>query len=98
MNFSTRLFNLLLTNIPGPQSPLFMLERELTRIYPIAFLAQNHGLAVAAVSYNGTISFGLLGDREVMTDLDELNDYLSSSIEETLLAAQIAGKSRARVS
>ena len=53
LNFSTRLFNLIVTNVPGPQIPLYVLGRELEEVFPIAFLPQNHNLAMAIMSYNG---------------------------------------------
>ena len=62
INFSTRLFNLLVTNFPGPQVPFYVLGRELTAVYPIGFLAKNHALAIAILSYNGQVGFGLLAD------------------------------------
>ena len=61
LNFSTRLFNLIVTNVPGPQFPLYLLGREMERIVPIAFLPENHALAIAIMSYNGKVDFGLLG-------------------------------------
>ena len=60
LNFSTRLFNLIVTNVPGPQFPLYLLGREMERIVPIAFLPENHALAIAIMSYNGKVDFGLL--------------------------------------
>ncbi len=53
LNFSTRLFNLIVTNIPGPQLPLYVLGRELEDLFPVAFLPNHHALAVAIMSYNG---------------------------------------------
>ena len=76
MNFSTRLFNLLVTNVPGPQFPLYVLGRELQDLFPVAFLPRNHALAVAIMSYNGGMDFGLLGDYDAMPDLDELGVML----------------------
>ena len=70
LNFSTRLFNLLVTNVPGPQFPLYVLGRELQTVVPVAFLPNKHALAVANFSYNGKLSFGLLGDLDAMDDLD----------------------------
>ena len=61
LNFSTRLFNLIVTNVPGPQFPLYILGREMESIVPIAFLPENHAMAVAIMSYNGKVHFGLLG-------------------------------------
>src|SRR5262249_20149034 len=53
LNFSTRLFNLIVTNIPGPQVPLYVLGRKLEDLFPVAFLPENHALAIAIMSYNG---------------------------------------------
>ena len=61
VNFSTRLFNLVVTNVPGPQVPLYVLGRELQDIFPVGFLPPNQALFVAIMSYNGSINFGLLG-------------------------------------
>src|SRR5437763_3703407 len=70
LNFSTRLFNLIVTNIPGPQVPLYVLGRELEDLYPFAFLPENHALAVAIMSYNGGIDYGLLADYDALPDID----------------------------
>ena len=70
INFSTRLFNLIVTNVPGPQFPLYVLGRELETVVPVAFLPEKHALAVAIFSYNGKMSFGLLGDLDAMDDID----------------------------
>ena len=71
LNFSTRLFNLIVTNVPGPQFPLYVLGRELLDLFPVAFLPRDHALAIAIMSYNGGIDFGLLGDYDAMPDLDD---------------------------
>ena len=70
VNFSTRLFNLIVTNVPGPQLPLYVLGREMEEIFPVAFLPQNHALAVAIMSYNGRIGFGLLADYDSVEDVE----------------------------
>ena len=70
INFSTRLFNLIVTNVPGPQIPLYVLGRELEEVFPVAFLPQNHALAVAIMSYNGKVGFGLLADYDSMEDVE----------------------------
>ncbi len=69
INFSTRLFNLIVTNVPGPQIPLYVLGRELEDVFPVAFLPENHALAIAIMSYNGGIDFGLLADYDSMEDV-----------------------------
>ena len=53
LNFSTRLFNLIVTNVPGPQFPLYVLGREMHDVFPVAFLPKDHALAIAIMSYNG---------------------------------------------
>ena len=87
LNFSTRLFNLIVTNVPGPQFPLYLLGRELQEIVPLAFLPENHAMAVAIMSYNGTVDFGLLGDYDAMPDLDFFADAVRESLAELLTAA-----------
>ncbi|MBS1887068.1 MAG: wax ester/triacylglycerol synthase family O-acyltransferase [Actinobacteria bacterium] len=87
LNFSTRLFNLLVTNVPGPQVPLYVLGRELEEVFPVAFLPQNHALAVAIMSYNGKIGFSLLADYDSMADVELLADGINAALEELLDAA-----------
>jgi WS/DGAT/MGAT family acyltransferase len=94
INFSTRLFNLLVTNFPGPQVPFYVLGRELTAIYPIGFLARRHALAIAILSYNGQVSFGVLADPNAVPDAERIVDHLGSAVEELYSAAQIASPVR----
>jgi WS/DGAT/MGAT family acyltransferase len=88
LNFSTRLFNVIVTNVPGPQFPLYLLDREMEELVPIAFLPENHALAIAAMSYNGKLEFGLLADYDAMPDLGELAGHFEASLEELLSAAK----------
>jgi diacylglycerol O-acyltransferase / wax synthase len=88
INFSTRLFNLIVTNVPGPQIPLYVLGRELEEVFPVAFLPQNHTLAIAIMSYNGRINFGLLADYDAMEDVEIISEGISESLEELLEAAK----------
>jgi diacylglycerol O-acyltransferase / wax synthase len=96
LNFSTRLFNLIVTNVPGPQFPLYLLGREMLEIVPIAFLPENHALAIAIMSYNGKIDFGLLGDYDAMSDLEEFGQMLEDSLAELLKQARKRSKAAAR--
>jgi diacylglycerol O-acyltransferase len=82
LNFSTRLFNIIITNVPGPQVPLYLLGRQLEQIAPIAFLPAGHALSIAVFSYNGLLSFGLLGDYDRMHDLELVTDGLRESLAE----------------
>ena len=96
LNFSTRLFNLIVTNVPGPQIPLYVLGREMEEAFPVAFLPENHALAVAIMSYNGEVDFGLLGDFDAMPDIDSIGEHIS--LELSALLALAAEASVAAVS
>jgi WS/DGAT/MGAT family acyltransferase len=78
----TRPFNLLVTNIPGPQMPLYLLGRKLLELYPQAPLAANQGLSVAALSYNGKIAFGLLADDDMVDEVDFIARALEGSLDD----------------
>ncbi|MDQ6774691.1 MAG: wax ester/triacylglycerol synthase family O-acyltransferase, partial [Actinomycetota bacterium] len=88
LNFSTRLFNLLVTNIPGPQLPLYVLGRQLVDAFPIAFLPRNHALAVAIMSYDGGVAYGLLGDYDALPDIDAIAEGIEDGLVELLEAAR----------
>jgi diacylglycerol O-acyltransferase / wax synthase len=96
INFSTRLFNLIVTNVPGPQFPLYLLGREMQEIIPIAFLPEDHALAIAIMSYNGKVDFGLLADHDAMPDLEEFAEMLEETLAELLEAAGAHAKAAAR--
>jgi diacylglycerol O-acyltransferase len=87
MNFSARFYNLLVTNIPGPQFPLYLLGCELEGVYPVAFLAGDRALAIAIMSYNGRMNFGLIGDYDAMADIDEVVKGIRRSLRELLKAS-----------
>src|SRR4051812_19279839 len=90
INFSTRLFNLIVTNVPGPQFPLYVRGREMQDVFPVAFLPKDHALAVAIMSYNGTMNFGLLADYDALPDVDRFGEAIGASIAELV---SLAGKS-----
>ncbi|MGZ5316660.1 MAG: WS/DGAT/MGAT family O-acyltransferase [Solirubrobacterales bacterium] len=90
INFSTKLFNLIVTNVPGPQIPLYVLGRELQDVFPVAFLPEHHALAIAIMSYNGCINFGLLADYDSMEDVEDIAQGLTDSLGELLEAAREA--------
>ncbi|HSS75130.1 MAG TPA: wax ester/triacylglycerol synthase family O-acyltransferase [Thermoanaerobaculia bacterium] len=90
INFSTRLFNTIVTNVPGPQVPLYVLGREMEEVFPVAFLPQNHALAVAIMSYNGKIGFGLLADYDSMEDVELVSEGIAGSLAELEQAAGAA--------
>ncbi|HET8980654.1 MAG TPA: wax ester/triacylglycerol synthase family O-acyltransferase [Solirubrobacteraceae bacterium] len=82
-----RLFNLVVTNIPGPQFPLYMLGRRLEAMYPMVPLAENQALGIAIMSYDGQLNFGLNADYDALGDLEALADELRAAIEELVAVA-----------
>ena len=88
LGFSSRLYNLLVTNVPGPQFPVYLMGRELVQLAPLAFLAPEHALAIAIVSYNGSVTFGLLADSDAIPDLDSLAKNLEVALDELLDAVR----------
>jgi diacylglycerol O-acyltransferase / wax synthase len=82
-----RMFNLVVTNVPGPQMPLYLLGRRLRAIYPLVPLASNTALGIAVISYNGGMGFGLNADYDALPDLELLADELRESISALISAA-----------
>jgi hypothetical protein len=78
------------TNVPGPQFPLYVQGRRMRAVFPIAFLPKNHALSIAIMSYDGNMDFGLLGDYDAMYDLDELAAAVESSLAELVTLAATA--------
>jgi len=77
-----RFFNLVVTNVPGPQFPLFVLGREMESIFPLVPLARRQALCVGIMSYNGQVDFGLVGDYDAMADLESFGLDLEGAIAE----------------
>jgi diacylglycerol O-acyltransferase / wax synthase len=82
-----RFFNLVVTNVPGPQFPLYLMGRRMERVFPMVPLAKNQGVCVGVMSYDGQVNFGLIGDYDGMPDLDDLAHDLEASIGELVEAA-----------
>jgi diacylglycerol O-acyltransferase / wax synthase len=82
-----RFFNLVVTNVPGPQFPLYLLGREMESIVPMVPLAKHQAVCVGIMSYNGQINFGLIGDYDAIPDIEQLASDLEHSIDELAEAA-----------
>jgi hypothetical protein len=76
-----RFFNVVVTNVPGPQFPLYMLGRRLESIYPLVPLAKNTALGIAIMSYDGKLGFGLTADFDALGDVETLAEEIESCIE-----------------
>ena len=82
-----RFFNLVVTNIPGPQFPLYLMGRRMERVFPMVPLAKNQGVCIGVMSYDGQVNFGLIGDYDGLPDLEDLAKDLEASIDELIEAA-----------
>jgi diacylglycerol O-acyltransferase / wax synthase len=91
-----RFFNLTVTNVPGPQFPLYILGRRLRAFYPKVPLALNTTLGIAILSYDGRLFFGLLADYDAMPDLDDLAGDLDGAIAELSAAAGVRRRAKSR--
>ena len=87
LTLSSRLFNLVAANVPGPQFPLYLLGREVVQIGPVGFLVEDCALMATLVSYNGMLEFGLIADADAVPDLDDLGDAIENAVAELLEAA-----------
>ena len=61
-----RLFNLTITNVPGPTKPLYAFGAKLEEVLPLVPLAADHAVGIAVVSYDGKVFFGLSGDARAL--------------------------------
>ncbi|MEA2232438.1 MAG: diacylglycerol O-acyltransferase / wax synthase [Solirubrobacteraceae bacterium] len=84
-----RFFNLVVTNVPGPQVPLYLLGRRLRALYPVIPLADRQALGIAVTSYNGRLGFGMLADYDAVPDLDVFADALRDAIKALASSASI---------
>jgi diacylglycerol O-acyltransferase / wax synthase len=84
-----RFFNLVVTNVPGPQIPLYLLGRRMIEAFPMVPLAKNQALGIALLSYNGHINFGLVGDFDLLWDLDDFAEDIEESLAELASAAGV---------
>ncbi len=82
-----RFFNLVVTNVPGPQFPLFLMGRRMERVFPMVPLAKRQALCVGIMSYDGQVNFGLIGDYDAMPDLEQFGRDLAVALEELVGAA-----------
>jgi hypothetical protein len=80
--FATRLFNVTVTNVPGPQAPLYYFGSRIEEIWPLVPIAAAHAIGLAVFSYDGTLYFCLNVDRDSCRDVEVLSQGIESSIAE----------------
>jgi len=86
--FSQRMFNLMITNAPGPQHPLYLAGIPVLEMYPVSPLLKNQALSIALTSYDGSVYYGLNADRDAMPDVGVLTSLLQEALEELLDASR----------
>jgi WS/DGAT/MGAT family acyltransferase len=86
-------FNLIVTNVPGPQQPLYLMGARLLEAFPIVPLTRNLTVVVGILSYDGTLHFGLWGDRDAAADIEVLASGIDDAFGELLKIAQEQGAS-----
>jgi WS/DGAT/MGAT family acyltransferase len=82
-----RFFNLVVTNVPGPQVALYLLGRRMLALYPVVPLALKQALGIAIMSYDGRLGFGLLADFDALPDLEDIAAHLEGAIDDLARAA-----------
>ena len=82
--YATRLFNLTITNVPGPQIPLYAFGAKLREVHPVVPLAAEHSVGIAIFSYDGLVTFGVIADSESTPDIDVLAHGIERGIDELL--------------
>ena len=82
-----RPFNMTVTNVPGPQFPLYLLEARMLSQYPLVPLWQSHGIGVALFSYDGRVHWGFNADWDVVPDVDRFVSAIEAAFQELLEAA-----------
>jgi WS/DGAT/MGAT family acyltransferase len=85
-SLARRLFSLVVTNVPGPQQPLYAAGARLTEVFPIQPLAPGQALAVALTSYDGRVLYGVNGDRDGMRDVRLFAELIEESLAELVAA------------
>lgn len=90
-NLSNRVYNLAITNVPGPQQSLFVSGARLLATYPVMPLVKNQALSIGLTSYDGGLFFGLNADRDAVPDLDDLASSLVDALRELREAVRAPG-------
>jgi diacylglycerol O-acyltransferase len=81
---SNREFQICITNVPGPQSPLYAAGARMVRTYPIPPLLPGHALAIGVTSYDGRVFYGITADRDLVPDADVLGQCVTEALAELL--------------
>ncbi|MFN8193376.1 MAG: wax ester/triacylglycerol synthase family O-acyltransferase [Nocardioidaceae bacterium] len=81
------MFNVVISNIPGPQVPIYFCGATLLAHYPVSIITDGLALNITVISYQGELHFGLLADRKIVPDVDRLAADLQVELDALLAAA-----------
>ncbi len=96
-NLSSRLYNVAVVNVPGPQHPMYVADARLVGSYPLMPLPQNQALSISLMSYDGQLFFGVNADRSAIVEVESFMGCLRDSLEELMQAANMRGDRHQRV-
>lgn len=85
-----RMFSLVITNVPGPQLPLYAAGSRMTEMFPVLPLAPGHAVSIALTSYDGGVFYGINADRDAVRDVATIAELIEESLAELVTAADTA--------
>ncbi|HEY2299802.1 MAG TPA: wax ester/triacylglycerol synthase family O-acyltransferase [Jatrophihabitans sp.] len=85
-----RMYDIAVTNVPGPQLPLYAAGAQLAEMFPIMPLTDGHALSIGLTSYDGRVCFGVNADRNAVPDVDEVGNLLAVALAELMAACRPA--------
>lgn len=88
-SFSRRIFNVVVTNVPGPQLPLYAAGARMREVFPVVPLAKGQALSIGLTSYDGGVYYGFFADRDAMPDLDTIPGMIEESLAELLRSSRV---------
>jgi len=84
-------FNVIVSNVPGPRVPLYYAGAQLLAYYPLSAITDGQGLNITVISYGGQMHFGLIADRDLLPDLDDLAEAVGAELEDLKAAVERPG-------
>jgi hypothetical protein len=86
-SIARRFFSVVVTNVPGPQQPLYATGAKMLEVFPVVPLAKGQALSIGLTSYNGGVYYGLNADRDALSDLDVITSLITESLTELVETA-----------
>jgi WS/DGAT/MGAT family acyltransferase len=89
-SLTRRMYDVSITNVPGPQQPLYAAGAQLEEMFPIMPLNEGHAIAIGLSSYDGGVYFGINADRDAVPDVAEFSDAIGAALAELVVATRPA--------